>query len=45
MAGLEGVDAGGLILRDGCEDTLCQDLKERREYRFELMREYNFFFF
>lgn len=37
MAGLEGVDAGGLILRDDCEDTSCWDLegKKRAQIRID----------
>lgn len=39
MAGLEGVDAGGPILRDDCEDAYVGIYKERREHRIELAKE------
>lgn len=34
MVGLEGVGAGGLILRDDFKDTYAGTSKERREHRF-----------
>lgn len=36
MAGLVGVGAGGLILRDDFEDRHARTSMERREHRFEL---------
>lgn len=39
MVGLEAVGAGGLILRDDFEDTHARISMERREHRFEFVKD------
>lgn len=39
MVGLEGVGAGGLILRDDFEDIYARTSKERREHRFDFAKD------